>query len=205
VTAGLLCRTRHTDRNEVRDQLPSQMPQLGTATLGKPLGNLWIWPRTPKAGPLAALVASTSSPVPAPGARNFRPNPASTGNPAAMKQEHGHRRQTSTAGTTRGCWRPAQTACINGWVTGIAVAPIGSSPASGHPPKLSVRPPGTTPRTSVLRWQVLGIIDEVLNNADTLPEARSGLLARIQENPGRPEQALLAHLQDREEPAGPSC
>jgi hypothetical protein len=57
----------------------------------------------------------------------------------------------------------------------------------------------------VLRWQVLGIIDEVLNNADTLPEARSGLLARIQENPGRPEQALLAHLQDREEPAGPSC
>lgn len=54
----------------------------------------------------------------------------------------------------------------------------------------------------MLRWQVLKIIDEVIYDADTTPEARRGLLQRLQQNPGRPEMALLAHLQDREEQGG---
>jgi hypothetical protein len=52
---------------------------------------------------------------------------------------------------------------------------------------------------SVLRWQVLKIIDEVFDNADTTLEARRGLLERLRENIDHPEQALLDHLQDRED------
>ncbi|MFF2318256.1 hypothetical protein ACFVTE_18560 [Arthrobacter sp. NPDC058097] len=52
---------------------------------------------------------------------------------------------------------------------------------------------------TVLRWQVLKIINDVFDNADTTLEARTGLLQRLRENIDRPEQALMAHLQDRED------
>ncbi|WP_181038477.1 hypothetical protein [Arthrobacter sp. ZGTC131] len=55
---------------------------------------------------------------------------------------------------------------------------------------------------SVLRWQVLKIIGDVIGNVDTPTEARTGLLRRLQENPDHPEQALLAHLKDGLKEAG---
>jgi hypothetical protein len=135
--------------------------------------------RPPRRSGRIALVPSAGSSLVA-GAKNFRPNPASTGKPAAMKQEPNHRRQACTAGATPGCRTPAPTTCINGWATGIPVAPAESLSASGGQGQAPAHPPGPSPRTSVLRWQVLGIIDEVLNNADTPAEARSGLLRRLQ-------------------------
>lgn len=77
-------------------------------------------------------------------------------------------------------------------------------PSDGHRQAMAYTR-GTLPaRPSILRLQVLEIIDEVINDADTMPEARRGLLLRLQENPSHPEKALLAHLQDRkDQAAGP--
>ncbi|XAS66620.1 hypothetical protein V3C33_14135 [Micrococcaceae bacterium Sec5.7] len=54
------------------------------------------------------------------------------------------------------------------------------------------------PDYPVLHQQVLDIIDKVL--ADSAPEhseVRRRLLQHLAENPGRPEQALLDHIRDR--------
>lgn len=62
-------------------------------------------------------------------------------------------------------------------------------PAPGGP-----RPPAWPP--PVLRRQVLSIIIDVINGPDTEPQVRQGLHQHLDDNPGRPEQALLAHLRD---------
>jgi hypothetical protein len=49
---------------------------------------------------------------------------------------------------------------------------------------------------SVVGWQALKVIDEAIDYEDTPVGIRGGLLERLRENPARPEQALLAHLQD---------
>jgi hypothetical protein len=48
----------------------------------------------------------------------------------------------------------------------------------------------------VLRRQVLGIISDVIYEPDTDPQVRLGLQQHLDDNPGRPERALLAHLHD---------
>jgi hypothetical protein len=52
---------------------------------------------------------------------------------------------------------------------------------------------------STLRGQVLDVIVDVLSAAATCPDARINLLQHLAENPGNPEMALLAHLNDRHE------
>jgi hypothetical protein len=78
-----------------------------------------------------------------------------------------------------------------------------SCPPSGSHRRVPARAPAATPaRASTLRRQVLQIIDEIINNENAVPEARRGLLQRLQGNANRPEEELLALLKDREEQAG---
>lgn len=139
-----------------------------------------------------------------PAARNLRVIPASSREPAAMRQEHGHGTTACTAGgDTRGCRTPAPQRCVNRRAKGGPVARSESSrPYDGQRPA-PVHTPVTAPaRVSILRWQVLAIIGDVIGNVDTPSETRTGLLRRLQENPDHPEQALLAHLKDRQKKAG---
>lgn len=48
----------------------------------------------------------------------------------------------------------------------------------------------------ILPRQVLGVINEVIDDAATDPDVRSGVLRRMNENPDSPEEAMLAHLRD---------
>jgi hypothetical protein len=52
---------------------------------------------------------------------------------------------------------------------------------------------------STLRSQVLDVIVDVLSATATCPDARVNLLQHLAGNPGNPEMALLAHLNDRYE------
>ena len=55
-----------------------------------------------------------------------------------------------------------------------------------------------------LRHQIMGVITHVLNDETTDSEVRRALLRHLGENPGSPEQALLAHLHDFRRPgSGP--
>jgi len=59
-------------------------------------------------------------------------------------------------------------------------------------------------REEGLRHQIMGVITHVLNDEATDSEVRMALLRHLGENPGRPEQALLAHLRDFRRPgSGP--
>jgi hypothetical protein len=62
--------------------------------------------------------------------------------------------------------------------------------------KLPSRPGPHAWAAHVLRRQVLGIISGVINEPDTEPQVRQGLQQHLDDNPGRPELALLAHLYD---------
>ena len=48
-----------------------------------------------------------------------------------------------------------------------------------------------------IRRQVMDVIIEVLSGVATGPDVRISLLRHLEENPGNPEKALLAHLSDR--------
>ena len=48
-----------------------------------------------------------------------------------------------------------------------------------------------------IRRQVMDVIIDVLSAVATGPDVRTGLLRHLEENPGNPEKALLAHLSDR--------
>ena len=48
-----------------------------------------------------------------------------------------------------------------------------------------------------MRHQVMGVIIDVLSEVATGPDVRISLLRHLEENPGSPEKALLAHLRDR--------
>jgi hypothetical protein len=43
----------------------------------------------------------------------------------------------------------------------------------------------------------MDVIIDVLSAVATGPDVRTGLLRHLEENPGNPEKALLAHLSDR--------
>jgi len=122
-----------------------------------------------------------------------------------MRQENGHGITACTAVDARGCRTPIQSTCMHGRMNGRSMALSESFPPSDGHRQAMAYTRGTLPaRPSILRLQVLEIIDEVINDADTMPEARRGLLLRLQENPSHPEKALLAHLQDRkDQAAGP--
>ncbi|MFP3459658.1 hypothetical protein R5O87_02275 [Arthrobacter globiformis] len=47
-----------------------------------------------------------------------------------------------------------------------------------------------------LRRQIMGVISHVLTDEATDTDVRMALLRHLGANPGRPEQALLAHLRD---------
>ncbi|WP_353710847.1 hypothetical protein [Arthrobacter sp. K5] len=47
-----------------------------------------------------------------------------------------------------------------------------------------------------LRRQIMGVISHVLTDEATDMNVRMALLRHLGENPGSPEQALLAHLRD---------
>jgi hypothetical protein len=66
------------------------------------------------------------------------------------------------------------------------------------PPSTS-RPGPPAWAAQMLGRQALGIISEVLNETDTEPNIRLGLQRHLDDNPGRPERALLAHLHDWQE------
>lgn len=51
-----------------------------------------------------------------------------------------------------------------------------------------------------LRGQVLDVIADVVSGAATSPEIRQRLLWQLMEYPGNPEQALLSHILDFENP-----
>lgn len=48
-----------------------------------------------------------------------------------------------------------------------------------------------------IRRQVMDVIVDVLSAVATGPDVRISLLRHLEENPGNPEKALLAHLSDR--------
>lgn len=48
-----------------------------------------------------------------------------------------------------------------------------------------------------IRRQVMDVIIDVLSAVATGPDVRGSLLQHLEENPGNPEKALLAHLSDR--------
>ncbi|MDP9692966.1 UNVERIFIED_ORG: hypothetical protein J2X79_000503 [Arthrobacter globiformis] len=48
-----------------------------------------------------------------------------------------------------------------------------------------------------MRRQVMDVIIDVLSAVATGPEVRVSLLRHLEEHPGNPEKALLAHLSDR--------
>jgi hypothetical protein len=49
----------------------------------------------------------------------------------------------------------------------------------------------------ILPRQVLGVINQVIDDAATDPDVRSGgVVRRMNENPDSPEEAMLAHLRD---------
>ena len=48
-----------------------------------------------------------------------------------------------------------------------------------------------------IRRQVMDVIIDVLSGVATGPDVRISLLRHLEENPGNPEKALLAHLSDR--------
>jgi hypothetical protein len=48
-----------------------------------------------------------------------------------------------------------------------------------------------------MRRQVMDVIIDVLSGVATGPDVRISLLRHLEENPGNPEKALLAHLLDR--------
>lgn len=48
-----------------------------------------------------------------------------------------------------------------------------------------------------MRRQVMDVIIDVLSAVATGPDVRISLLRHLEENPGNPERALLAHLADR--------
>jgi hypothetical protein len=48
-----------------------------------------------------------------------------------------------------------------------------------------------------MRRQVMDVIIDVLSAVATGPDVRVSLLRHLEENPGNPEKALLAHLRDR--------
>ena len=48
-----------------------------------------------------------------------------------------------------------------------------------------------------MRRQVMDVIIDVLSAVATGPDVRTSLLRHLEENPGSPERALLAHLSDR--------
>ncbi|MDQ1057091.1 hypothetical protein QFZ23_000992 [Arthrobacter globiformis] len=48
-----------------------------------------------------------------------------------------------------------------------------------------------------IRRQVMDVIIDVLSAVATGPDVRVNLLRHLEENPGNPEKALLAHLSDR--------
>jgi hypothetical protein len=48
-----------------------------------------------------------------------------------------------------------------------------------------------------IRRQVMDVIIDVLSAVATGPDVRNSLLRHLEENPGNPERALLAHLSDR--------
>ena len=48
-----------------------------------------------------------------------------------------------------------------------------------------------------MRRQVMDVIINVLSEVATGPDVRISLLRHLEENPGNPEKALLAHLRDR--------
>lgn len=47
-----------------------------------------------------------------------------------------------------------------------------------------------------IRRQVMGVIIDVLSAVATGPDVRQSLLRHLEEYPGNPEKALLAHLAD---------
>jgi hypothetical protein len=51
-----------------------------------------------------------------------------------------------------------------------------------------------------MRRQVMDVINVVISAAATGPDVRVSLLRHLDENPGNPEKALLAHLSDRNIP-----
>jgi hypothetical protein len=56
-----------------------------------------------------------------------------------------------------------------------------------------------------LRRQIMGVISHVLIDEATNMDVRMALLRHLGENPGSPEQALLAHLRDfRGQGTGPA-
>lgn len=52
------------------------------------------------------------------------------------------------------------------------------------------------PEHWTVRRQVMDVIVDVLSAVATGPDVRTSLLRHLEENPGNPEQALLAHLRD---------
>jgi hypothetical protein len=50
------------------------------------------------------------------------------------------------------------------------------------------------PRGGLLQFQLQRLIDELLAQPDLDPDTRISLLVHVAENPGCPDEALLAHL-----------
>jgi hypothetical protein len=62
--------------------------------------------------------------------------------------------------------------------------------------KLPSRPGPPAWAAYVLRRQILAIICDVIDGPDTQLQVRQGLQQHLDDNPGRPERALVAHLHD---------
>lgn len=82
---------------------------------------------------------------------------------------------------------------------------IGRTPGSGGPDGVGGLKGDRGPATRAwgdpsLRGQVLDVIADVVSGATTSPEVRQRLLWQLMEYPGNPEQALLSHILDFENP-----
>lgn len=121
-----------------------------------------------------------------------------------MTHQHGYETRAWTADGTPGCRTPDHTASMHRQEKGGPMALSRSFPAAKGRWEAALPISGTTTASIlVLRWQVLKIIAEVFDDPTTTPEVCKALLQRLQQNAGRPELALLAHLRDYQDEAGP--
>ncbi|MDQ0618472.1 hypothetical protein QFZ33_002496 [Arthrobacter globiformis] len=112
-----------------------------------------------------------------------------------MTHEEDHPAMGCTISDACRCRTPVQTIRLNqpakaGFKTRSRSLPVTHNKLPSPAPSGAI----TTSRTTILRWQVLKILNEVFDDPDTTPDARRSLLQQMQENPGHPELALLAHL-----------
>ncbi|MEN8583174.1 hypothetical protein B1A87_013000 [Arthrobacter sp. KBS0703] len=73
----------------------------------------------------------------------------------------------------------------------------GPVPAVSAPAPMA---PAPAPCGGLLQFQLNRLIADLLAQPDLDPDTRVSLLVHLVERPGRPEQALVAHLRDIQDP-----